>query len=195
MTEPNEFATTIFDMPQGKLTQEELYHEIVEYMTSNNICTLAFAYENVPRATPVEYRNDGATVYVVSEGLSYQNYLEGERDKVREWKLMFLERNPRCCVGIISPYFQISTCRGLQIWGKAKVFHKGDREWDRGCELLKVQQGLADFGHTEIPDFLVVTRIVPEIMQYFNMVKGIKRAQWFAPGIDPRSWNCPWDKK
>ena len=193
MTEPIKFFTDIFDMEKGRLTEKGLYDEIVEYLTSNNVCTLAFAYDNVPRATPLEYRNDGATIYVVSEGLSYQHYLKGEIDKVREWKLMFLERNPRCCVGIASPYFQISTTRGLQIWGRAQVFHKGDAEWERGCELLRVKQNLSDFGHTEIPDFLVVIKITPEMMQYFNMVKGIKRAQWFAPGINPRSWNCPWE--
>ena len=193
MTEPIKFSTNLFDMEKGKLTQKELYDEIVEYLTSNNVCTLAFAYGNVPRATPVEYRNDGANIYVVSEGLSYKHCLKGEIDKVREWKLMFLERNPRCCVGIASPYFQISTTRGLQIWGRAQVFHKGDAEWERGCELLRVKQNLSDFGHTEIPDFLVVIKITPEMMQYFNMVKGIKRAQWFAPGINPRSWNCPWE--
>jgi hypothetical protein len=188
-----EFTTDIFDMEKGKLTQEGLYNEIVEYITSNNVCTLAFAYDNVPRATPVEYRNDGATIYVVSESLSHQQYQKGAREKIREWKLMFLERNPRCCVGIISPYFEINTSRGLQIWGKAQVFRKGDKEWERGCELLKVKRSLADFGHTEIPDFLVVTRVVPEMMQYFNMVKGIKRAQWVAPGVNPDTWNYPWE--
>jgi len=193
MTEPIKFSTDIFDMEKGRLTQEDLYDEIVEYITSNNVCTLAFAYDSVPRATPVEYRNEGANIYVVSEGLSYQHYLKGERNQVREWKLMFLERNPRCCVGIVSPYFQISTTRGLQIWGRAEVFHKGVKEWERGCELLRVKQGLSDFGHTEIPDFLVVIKITPEMMQYFNMVKGIKRAQWIKPGVDPKSWNCPWE--
>jgi hypothetical protein len=188
-----EFTTDIFDMEKGKLTQEGLYNEIVEYITSNNVCTLAFAYDNVPRATPVEYRNDGATIYVVSESLSHQQYQKGAREKIREWKLMFLERNPRCCVGIISPYFEINTSRGLQIWGKAQVFRKGDKEWERGCELLKVKRSLADFGHTEIPDFLVVTRVVPEMMQYFNMVKGIKRAHWVAPGVNPDTWNYPWE--
>lgn len=188
-----EFSTNIFDMEEGKLTQEGLFSEIVEYINSNNVCTLAFAYNNVPRATPLEYRNDGATIYAVSEGLSYQHYQKGERDKVREWKLMFLERNQRCCVGIASPYFGISSTRGLQIWGKAQVFHKGDKEWDRGCEILKLKRTLADFGHSEIPDFLVIIKIVPEMMQYFNMVKGIKRAQWVASGVNPNSWNCPWE--
>jgi len=192
MTEHIEFSSDMFDMEKGKLTQEELFNEIVEYITSNNVCTLAFAYDNVPRATPVEYRNDRATIYVVSEGLSYQHYRKGERDKVREWKLMFLERNQRCCIGIASPYFEISTVRGLQIWGRAQVFHKGDEDWERGCELLKVKRTLADFDHSEIPDFLVVIKIIPEMMQYFNMIKGIKRALWIAPGIGPKTWNEPW---
>ena len=87
------------------LTQDELYHEIIEYLEINNICTLAFACNNVPRATPVEYRNDGAQIYVVSEGMSHRLYQAGEKHKVVEWKKMFIERNPRCCVGIISPYF------------------------------------------------------------------------------------------
>jgi nitroimidazol reductase NimA-like FMN-containing flavoprotein (pyridoxamine 5'-phosphate oxidase superfamily) len=69
---------------KGNLTQEELYREIVEYREMNNICTLAFAYHDVPRPTPVEYRNDGATLYVESEGLSHQHYQTGEKAKVVE---------------------------------------------------------------------------------------------------------------
>jgi hypothetical protein len=181
------------DAEKGKLTQDELYREMVEYLEINNICTLAFAHNNVPRATPVEYRNDGATLYVVSEGRSYEFYQKGEKGKVVEWKKMFIERNPRCCVGIISPYFGYKSTRGLRIWGNAQVFHKGDTEWKKGCDLLHVERQLADFNQTQIPDFLIVTRIVPEMMQYFNMVKGIKRALWVAPGVDPVSWNCPWE--
>ena len=193
MAEDFQFSTDIFDMEKGKLSQGKLYDEIVEYITSNNVCTLAFAYNNVPRATPVEYRNDRANIYVVSEGLSYEHDKKGERDKVREWKLMFLERNQHCCVGIVSPYFEISTTRGLQIWGKAQVFRKGEEEWEKGCQLLHIKRQLSDFGHTEIPSFLVIIKIVPEMMQYFNMVRGIKRAQWVAPGINPDSWNYPWE--
>lgn len=194
MTEPVRFSADLFDMDRGKLSPEELHKEIVEYISSNNVCTLAFAYDNIPRATPVEYANDGAVIYVVSEGMSMRHYQKGERDKVREWKLMFLERNQRCCVGIVSPYFGIISTRGLQIWGKAQVFRKGGEEWEKGCEILKVKRTLADFGHTEIPDFLVVIKIIPEMMQYFNMVKGIKRARWIAPGVNPSQWNGPWEK-
>jgi len=175
------------------LSQEELLREIVEYLEINNICTLAFAWNNVPRATPVEYRNDGATLYVVSEGMSHTFYNQGEKNKVIEWKKMFIERNPRCSVGIISPYFGYKSTRGLRMWGTAQVFHKGDEEWKRGCDLLHVERQLADFGQTVIPDFLIVTKIVPEMIQYFNMVKAIKRALWTAPGVNPDTWNCPWD--
>lgn len=177
----------------AKLTPEQLYHEIVEYLDMNNTCTLAFAYNNVPRATPVEYGNDGADIYVVSEGMSHQLYAAGQKGKVVEWKKMFLERNPRCSIGIISPYFGYKSTRGLRIWGRAQIFHKGDAEWRRGCELLKVERNLPDFNQKEIPDFLIITKIVPEMMQYFNMVKGIKRALWLAPGVNPDSWNCPWE--
>ena len=179
--------------PATPLTQEQLYAEIVEYLDMNNICTLAFAYNNVPRATPVEYRNDGATIYVVSEGRSHQVYEAGHKDKVIEWKKMFIERNSLCCVGLISPYFGYTSTRGLRIWGRAQVFHKGTAEWDKGCELLHVARNLADFNQTEIPDFLIITKVVPEMMQYFNIPKGIKRAQWLAPGTNPDSWNCPWE--
>jgi hypothetical protein len=175
------------------LSQEELLREIVEYLEINNICTLAFAWNNVPRATPVEYRNDGSTLYVVSEGMSHTFYNHGEKQKVIEWKKMFIERNPLCSVGIISPYFGYKSTRGLRMWGTAQIFHKGDAEWTRGIELLHVERQLADFGQTEIPDFLIVTKIVPEMIQYFNMVKGIKRALWTAPGVNPDAWNCPWE--
>jgi hypothetical protein len=96
-------------------------------------------------------------------------------------------------VGLISPYFGYKSTRGLRIWGRAQVFHKGDKEWEKGCALLKVERNLPDFNQTAIPDFLIILKIVPEMMQYFNMVKGIKRALWIAPGVNPDAWNCPWE--
>lgn len=178
---------------QRGLTQDELYREILEYLEINNICTLALAYNGVPRAIPVEYRNDGANLYVISEGRSHQLYQAGEKGKVVEWKKMFIEKNPRCSVGLISPYFGYKSTRGLRMWGRAQVFHKGEKEWVKGCELLHVKRQLEDFNQTAIPDFLIVTKIVPEMMQYFNLVKGIKRALWVAQGVDPDEWNCPWE--
>ena len=79
---------------QRGLTQDELYKEILEYLEINNICTLALAYNGVPRAIPVEYRNDGANLYVISEGRSHQLYHAGAKGKVVEWKKMFIEKNP-----------------------------------------------------------------------------------------------------
>jgi len=177
------------------LTQDELYNEILEYLEINNICTLALAYNGIPRAIPVEYRNDGADLYVVSEGRSHQVYQAGEKEKVVEWKKMFVERNSRCSVGLISPYFGYKSTRGLRMWGRAQIFHKGETEWEKGCKLLHVKRQLEDFNQTEIPDFLIVTKVVPEMMQYFNLAKGIKRALWVAPGVDPDEWNCPWEKE
>jgi hypothetical protein len=193
MEKPIEFSTAIFDIEAGKLTQNQLLNEIIEYLSSNNVCVVSFAYNNVPRATPLEYRNVGECIYFVSEGMSHQHYLKDEKERVREWKLMFLERNPRVSVGIGSPYFQISATRGIQIWGRAQIFHKGSESWELGCNLLKIKENMSDFGHTEVPDFLVVVKIVPEMMRYFNMVKGFKRALWVAPGVNPDSWNCPWE--
>jgi len=176
-----------------QLTREELFREIVEYLDSNNTCTLAFCCHDVPRAMPVEYANDGSDLYVVSEGMSKTFYETGKKEKVLEWKRMFIDRNPRCAVGLISPYFGYASTRGLRMWGKARVFQKGDPEWDKGITLLKVERNLPDFGQVEVPDFLIITKIVPEMMEYANMVKGIKRAVWTAPGVNPDTWNCPWE--
>ena len=73
------------------LSQDELYKEILEYLEINNICTIALAYNGIPRAIPVEYRNDGADLYVVSEGRSHQVYQAGEKEKVIEWKKCLYE--------------------------------------------------------------------------------------------------------
>ena len=73
------------------LSQDELYKEILEYLEINNICTIALAYNGIPRAIPVEYRNDGADLYVVSEGRSHQVYQAGEKEKVIELKKCLYE--------------------------------------------------------------------------------------------------------
>ena len=126
---------------KAPLTQEELYKEIVEYLDINNTCTLALAYNDVPRAIPVEYANDGVELYVVSEGMSKSFYESGKKEKVLEWKRMFIDRNPKCSVGLISPYFGYESTRGLRMWGEAQIFQKGDTEWDKGIKLLKGFRG------------------------------------------------------
>jgi len=80
------------------------------------------------------------------------------------------------------------------MWFRAQIFHKGDTEGEKGCELLRVKRQLEDFNQTALPDFLMVAKTVPEIMQYFNLVQGIRRSLWVDPGVDHNEWHAPRNK-
>ncbi|RMF97117.1 MAG: hypothetical protein D6734_02790 [Candidatus Schekmanbacteria bacterium] len=94
------------------LTPDKVKKDIIKYLNENTVLHLATCYNNNPRVTPIEYRNDGLKIYIFSEGgVKFRN----------------LKQNPKVSVSIASPYNRKKdyfSSRGLQMWGKAKVYTK-----------------------------------------------------------------------
>jgi nitroimidazol reductase NimA-like FMN-containing flavoprotein (pyridoxamine 5'-phosphate oxidase superfamily) len=69
---------------------------------------LATVKDNVPRATPVDFFNDGLTIWIAGEpGLKIRN----------------IRSNPRVAVGIYHPMDHSKLNRSLQVQGKAKLIN------------------------------------------------------------------------
>ena len=146
------------------LTSEKVEQAIIEYLDENNVLHLAtVSKDSEPRATPIEYRNKGLTIYLFSEG---------------GIKIINIKNNPKVSVSIASPYNRHKDyfgSRGLQIWGKAHVYTKKENP-DVFRECLSVMQ----INENMLPsDFLFkVIKIEPDRGKYMDARKGYWSVSW-----------------
>ena len=144
-------------------SKEELKEEIICYLRENNILTLATCRDNMPRATVLEYRNDGLTIYVGSEGGG---------------KFANLAVNKNVSFTIASPYTTFFSCHGLQGWGRAEVYKEGTKEFDDGMKILKPERALVELGMKDMPAVFNrrLIKIIPEKLKYGHLIKGYVNA-------------------
>ncbi len=156
------------------VTVEEFEKVVIDYLNSHNVLHLATSKGDEPRSTPLEYFNNGLTVFISSEGGG---------------KFANLKVNPRVSYSISDPYDIakdfFGAC-GLQVWGTASTFKKNDdlnryneiRRYARNLDALKKQgldQAAASF------NFNVIT-IEPMKIRYLNMRKGFRNVSWEKEG-------------
>jgi len=146
-----------------KLNEEELKEELLAYLKECNILTLATCSNDIPRATVLEYRNDGFNIYIGSEGGG---------------KFANLKVNSNISFTITSPYTTFFSCRGLQGWGKAEVYNEGTKEFDEGIKVIKPERALVELGMKEVPSVFKrrVIKIIPNKLKYSYLAKGIMNA-------------------
>jgi hypothetical protein len=124
----------------------ELEAYLVEFLKENNMCVLATCKGDVPRATPIEYRSKGVTLYLAGE--------IGE-------KLKNIAYNPKVSVGIYFPYSGLESAKGAQITGKAVVLASGSPEFKEGLMAYQWEKTAKEFGITAFPASLALIRIDP----------------------------------
>jgi len=146
------------------LTPEKVEQAIIEYLDENNVLHLAtVSKDNEPRATPIEYRNKGMTIYLFSEGGT---------------KITNIKNNPKVSFSVASPYNRHKDyfgSRGVQAWGKAYVYTKKDNpEIFKEClDIMKINEDM-------LPgDYLFkVIKIEPERVKYMDARKGYWAVTW-----------------
>ena len=146
------------------LTPESVEKAIIEFISENNVLHLATSRDNIPRCTPLEYKHKGINLYVFSEGGA---------------KIAFIRQNPHVAVSIASSYNPkeyFFGARGLQIWGKAKIFA-------RFKEREEFKATVNDLGLDESrfpPDinFKIIV-IEPEKIKYRDTRNGYRGITWF----------------
>lgn len=125
---------------------DELEVYLVEFLAQNNMCVLATSKGDVPRATPIEYRSKGLTLYLAGE--------IGE-------KLRNIAYNPNVSVGIYYPYTGLESAKGAQITGKADVLSGGSSEFVEGLAGYQWERTAREFGVKAFPASLSLIRIDP----------------------------------
>jgi hypothetical protein len=98
-----------------QLPREELEAQILKILSARRMCVLATSRDNIPRSTPILYRNVGFNLCMAGEpGLKLGN----------------IKNNPRVSVAIFDPKAEftetIDDIVGLQISGQAKLMGRQD---------------------------------------------------------------------
>lgn len=148
---------------EENLTPESMEKAITEFISENNVLHLATSHNNIPRCTPLEYKHKGINLYVFSEGGA---------------KIAFIRQNPHVAVSIASPYNPKENffgARGLQIWGKAKIYARF-KERDEFKAMVK-ELGIDESRFPPDINFKIIA-IEPEKIKYRDTRKGYRGITW-----------------
>ncbi len=172
--QPNEkelaaFALQGLTMLPG-MTEEEFIAMATDFLNRHNVLHLATCKNNEPRCTPLEYFNNGLTVYVFSEGGG---------------KIANLKANDLVSYSISDPYdpgTDFFGASGLQVWGRAMVFKKNTdlerfkkiQKYSRYMKQLD-EQGLGEAAGSY--NFNVLT-IEPFKMRRLCYREGMRNVVW-----------------
>ena len=100
--------------PRIPMPREQLEQYIIEFIKSHNVCVLATAKDNVPRATALEYEAEGTTLYIMADpGTKTEN----------------IKANPQVSAAIHNPLHGFLTVKGIQITGKPRLITDTDAEY------------------------------------------------------------------
>ncbi len=143
---------------------------LMKFLKRNNVLHLSTSRNNIPRTTPLEYRLDGFTFYILSEGGSKFNNL-----KVNNTVSFSIAET-------YHPEKDFWGAKGLQAWGKAKVYSKktDPRRFENALKTMKVYESLKKMGQNELPpqiNFRVI-EITPDRMKYGNVREGVYSVTW-----------------
>ncbi|MEI6757608.1 MAG: pyridoxamine 5'-phosphate oxidase family protein [Chlorobium sp.] len=102
-----------------KLTHSELEERIRGFLGRHSLCVLATSCENIPRATPLEYRSRDMVLYMMGDPGT---------------KLHNIRSNPQVSVGVFDETFARSRnwldVAGLQITGTATLPEVGESGYE-----------------------------------------------------------------
>ena len=143
---------------------------IIEYLNQHNVLHLATCKDNEPRCTPLEYFNNGLTVYISSEGGG---------------KFANLKVNSKVSFSISDPYEpneDFFGASGLQVWGTASTFKKNDNpeKHEKIREFTRNREGLKKLGLEAAANsfnFNIIT-IEPIKIRYLSLRRGFRNALW-----------------
>jgi nitroimidazol reductase NimA-like FMN-containing flavoprotein (pyridoxamine 5'-phosphate oxidase superfamily) len=139
-----------------KMPSNELKKRIIEFLKGQNMFVLATCSNDIPRATPIEYRSKGITMYFVGEpGVKLEN----------------IKNNPKVSVGIFHPYIGWDSAKGAQITGKAKIIsRKNSGEFKEGLEAYQWEKTAKELGLQTFPETGVeLVKVEPEKIEYVDM--------------------------
>ena len=144
-----------------RVSEEELRKIIINFLDEHKICTMATCSDNIPRSTPLRYRNKELTIYISTEGGG---------------KMKNIKQNPTVSVSLYADYKGFDSVRSLQTWGTAEIITPDDK--DKYLEARKIlnTEGREDLKNMNVKNAgfnLRVIKIKIERARYFSFPEGI----------------------
>jgi len=145
-------------------SKAEIEQSMLEFLKEHGencfTCSLATCFENEPRNTPVDARNDGLNMYFVADP-------GGKVENIR--------RNPRVCLAVFIPVGKgyMTNARGLQMWGKAQIITKeaDPEEFEKGFLTIRLDEISRSLNKQPFPkeakQNLTIVKVVPHKISYF----------------------------
>jgi hypothetical protein len=151
-------------------TAKDFEKILLKFLKEQTVLHLCTCRKNQPRATPIEYRLVGLTFYILSEGGG---------------KFNNLKVNKNISFSIAAPYNSNKDfwgAKGLQAWGKAKVYSMKDnpRRFKDALKKMKVFATMKKTGMKELPpqfNYRVI-EITPDRINYGNLREGVYHVTW-----------------
>ena len=100
--------------PLEVMPRDQLEKHLIEFIKSHNVCVVATAKDNIPRATTLEYEAEGTTLYIMAD--------QGR-------KLENMRANPQISAAIHDPLHGWLTVKGIQITAPTKLLTDSDTEY------------------------------------------------------------------
>ena len=136
------------------LPDRELENHISQFLSENNMCVLATCHNDAPRATPIEYRSKGITLFFIGEpGTKIKN----------------LAPNQNVSVGIYLPYAGWDSAKGAQITGKATIIPRNTEEFTASLQAYQWEKTAREFDLQELPESLQIIRVDPSKVELTDM--------------------------
>jgi len=144
--------------------QDEMRLRLVKFLRNNAIGTLATCYDDLPRATPVRYKSNDVDIYILTEGGG---------------KIFNIRRNPSVSFSIYGRYAGFTTCRCVQLWGRAAIIEQHDAEYARAYDImgLGIRADLSSVDLKAVQASMCIIKIVPQRARILNLPVGILNAE------------------
>jgi nitroimidazol reductase NimA-like FMN-containing flavoprotein (pyridoxamine 5'-phosphate oxidase superfamily) len=144
-----------------RLTDDELKERILKFLGEQKICTLATCAHNIPRSTPVRYRSDGFTLYILTEG----------GGKVRN-----IMENNSVSASMVGEYSGFKSVTCLQLWGTAAIIEPRDgQKYEEALEIMNLEEreDLKQIKIKNIRTEMYVIKISPKMARFLSFPEGI----------------------
>jgi nitroimidazol reductase NimA-like FMN-containing flavoprotein (pyridoxamine 5'-phosphate oxidase superfamily) len=155
-------------------TTDSFEKELKKFLKKNHVLHLSTCFNNTPRSTPLEFRFNEMTFFILSEGGG---------------KSGNLNKNRRVSFLLVEPYNSLDdywSFKGVQAWGNAKIYNrsKNPRQFDEALKKMKIAELLKKLGVNELPaghNYRII-EIIPDIIKYGNPKEGIYWTKWYRKG-------------
>ena len=157
-------------------SKQEVEQEIIEYLNANFLCVFATSHDEIIKATPVGYRNEGLTLFISCDSQNGQ--------KVKDVLI-----NPNVAVSRYEEYkkgtYGWNKTVGISYRGKAEVItlknneaafmdHVEKKGTRKGFEEYGIDNMIRDFGENYeevLFNRMCVIKIEPEEIHFMNTAK------------------------